>query len=172
MTVHVEKSSFDGLHEDHLRLNDPSNVACSLHTHSNSTHVIAVVPLNAEEDDDYLMFKNEITTTDNITNVITRKHLLEVQFYCKYPKRGNVTVGFTAHRKNVTVWERGFGTFTYNFEFYPDGQYQARIDPQSYPLDNDHDPMVVVHYNCTVNHHSTMVVVVALYNHSCTNNHN
>lgn len=170
MTVHVEKSSFNGLHEDNLRLNDPSNIACSLQTHSNSTHVIAVVPLNAcgtqievicfltllvfnvsvfihcmrtlafspfQEDDDYLMFKNEITTVDNITDVITRHHLLEVQFYCKYPKRGNVTMGFTAHREDVTVWEKGFGTFTYNFEFYPDDQYQARIDPQSYPLEYD-----------------------------------
>jgi len=45
MTVELDKSSFKGLSEDHLRLNDPSNTACSLH--SNSTHIIGVIPLNA-----------------------------------------------------------------------------------------------------------------------------
>lgn len=164
MTVHVEKSSFDGLHEDHLRLSDPSNIACSLQTHSNSTHVIAVVPLNAcgtqiEEDDDYLMFKNEITTVDNIADVITRKHLLEVQFYCKYPKRGNVTMAFTAHRKNVTVWEKGFGTFTYDFEFYPDGQYQARIDPRSYPLEYDLGSRIYMQIEATSSVNNTELFV-------------
>ncbi|KAE8297758.1 hypothetical protein D5F01_LYC04399 [Larimichthys crocea] len=142
MTVEVEKSSFARLHEEHLRLIDPSNTVCSLQTHSNSTHVIGVIPLNAcgteiEEDEENLIFKNEITTFDITQNTITRHHLLEVQFYCQYPKRGNVTLGFTAHRKNVTVWDKGFGTFTYNFEFYPNDQYQTRIDPILYPLEYD-----------------------------------
>ncbi|TKS70519.1 ZP domain-containing protein [Collichthys lucidus] len=141
MTVEVEKSSFAGLHEEHLRLIDPSNTVCSLQTHSNSTHVIGVIPLNdcgteIEEDEDNLIFKNEITMFDITQNTITR-HQLEVQFYCQYPKRGNVTLGFTAHRKNVTVLDKGFGTFTYNFEFYPNNQYQTMIDPNSYPLEYD-----------------------------------
>ena len=45
MTVEVNKSSFRGL-EGHLRLNDPSNVACSLESQQNSTHIIAVIPLS------------------------------------------------------------------------------------------------------------------------------
>ncbi|XP_044213750.1 uncharacterized protein LOC122986506 [Thunnus albacares] len=142
MTVEVEKSSLSGFHEDRLQLSDPTNIACSLQHHSNSTHVIAVIPLNAcgtqlEEDEDYLIFKNEITTVDNHRDLITRKHLLEVEFYCQYPKRGNVTLGFTAHRKNVTVWEKGFGTFTYQFEFYQTNQFQTMKDPNSYPLEYD-----------------------------------
>ncbi|XP_072235925.1 uncharacterized protein [Leuresthes tenuis] len=143
MTVEVDKSSFFGLQEDHLRLSDSSNTACSLERYSNSTHIIGVIPLNAcgtqiEEDDDNLIFKNEITTVqDNNSELITRKHLVEARFYCQYPKNGNVTLGFTAHRKNVTVWEKGFGTFTYQFEFYPDSQFRTRIDPNSYPLEYD-----------------------------------
>ncbi|KAM9318551.1 ZP domain-containing protein-like [Pholidichthys leucotaenia] len=142
MRVEVEKSSFRGLHEDHLRLSDPSNTVCSLETHSNSTHIIGVFPLNAcgtqiEEDDENLIFKNEITTVDNRRDLITRKHLLEVEFYCQYRKKGNVTLGFSAHRKNVTVWDKGFGTFTYQFEFYPDNQFRTMIDPSSYPLEYD-----------------------------------
>ncbi|XP_072235905.1 ZP domain-containing protein-like [Leuresthes tenuis] len=143
MTVEVDKSSFFGLQEDHLRLSDSSNTACSLERYSNSTHIIGVIPLNAcgtqiEEDDDNLIFKNEITTVqDDSSALITRKHLVEARFYCQYPKKGNVTLGFTAHRKNVTVWEKGFGTFTYQFEFYPDSQFRTRIDPNSYPLEYD-----------------------------------
>ncbi|XP_053183253.1 uncharacterized protein LOC128366510 [Scomber japonicus] len=142
MTVEVERSSLSGFHEDRLQLSDPANTACSLNNHSNSTHVIAVIPLNAcgtqlEEDDENLIFKNEITTVDDHRDLITRKHLLEVEFYCQYPKRGNVTLGFTAHRKNVTVWEKGFGTFTYQFEFYQNNQFQTRMDPNSYPLEYD-----------------------------------
>ncbi|XP_023257438.1 uncharacterized protein LOC111651662 [Seriola lalandi dorsalis] len=164
MTVHVDKSSFNGLHEDHLRLSDPTNTVCSLQTHSNSTHVIAVVPLNAcgtqiEEDDDNLIFKNEITTVDNSRDLITRKHLLEVQFYCEYPKRGNVTLGFTAHRENVTVWERGFGTFTYDFEFYPDNQYQTRIDPNSYPLEYDIGSKIYMQLEATSSVNNTELFV-------------
>ncbi|XP_029354698.1 ZP domain-containing protein-like [Echeneis naucrates] len=140
MTVHVDRASLHGITEDHLRLNDPSNTACSLQTHSNSSHITAVIPLNAcgtqiEEDGDNLLFRNELSLVDKSTDLITRKHQLEIQFCCQYPKRGNVTLGFTAHRKNVTVLEKGYGTFTYEFEFYPDNQYQKRIDPSSYPLE-------------------------------------
>uniref|UniRef100_A0AAQ5Z142 ZP domain-containing protein n=1 Tax=Amphiprion ocellaris TaxID=80972 RepID=A0AAQ5Z142_AMPOC len=138
MTILVEKASFSRLSEDHLRLNDPSNTICNLT--SNSTHIIGVVPLNQcgtqiEEDDDNLIFKNEITTYEDMRNVITRKHLLEVRFYCQYPKHGKVSQSFSVHRKNVTVWEKGMGTFTYGFEFYEDNSYRAMINPNSYPLE-------------------------------------
>ncbi|XP_060924507.1 zona pellucida sperm-binding protein 2-like [Limanda limanda] len=142
MTVSVEKASFPRLHEDHMQLNDPSNTACSLQRLSNSTHIIATIPLNAcgtqiEEDKVNLIFKNEISTVDNPRDLITRKHLMEVQFYCQYPKRGKASLGFVAHRKNITVWEKGFGTFTYQFEFYPNNQFQTRMDPAAYPLEYD-----------------------------------
>ena len=74
---------------------------------------------------------------DDHSDLITRKHLLEVEFYCQYPKRGNVTLGFTAHRKNVTVWEKGFGTFTYQFEFFHTDHFKTMMDPNSYPLEYD-----------------------------------
>ncbi|XP_014867450.1 PREDICTED: uncharacterized protein LOC106932976 [Poecilia mexicana] len=143
MKVEVDKTSLFGLQEDQLRLSDPSNTICSLDRHSNSSHIVAIVPLNEcgtqiEEDDDYLIFKNEITTKeDNPNELITRKHLVEARFYCQYPKRGNVTLSFSAHRKNVTVWEKGFGTFTYQFEFYQNDQFEAKYDPNSYPLEFD-----------------------------------
>lgn len=74
---------------------------------------------------------------DNTSALITRRHQLEVQFYCQYPKHGNVSLGFTAHRNNVTVMEKGFGTFTYQFEFYPNNQFHTMINPSLYPLEYD-----------------------------------
>ncbi|XP_034564513.1 uncharacterized protein LOC117830483 [Notolabrus celidotus] len=140
MTVEVDRAMCFHISEDHLRLSDPSNVVCNLKTHSNKTHIIAVFPLNAcgtqiEEDDEYLKFKNEITTIDNPRDSITRKNLLEIQFFCQYPKRGRVSENFLAHRKSVTVWEKGMGQFEYKFEFYPDTQFRTMIDPNSYPLE-------------------------------------
>ncbi|KAK5608069.1 hypothetical protein CRENBAI_005149 [Crenichthys baileyi] len=143
MKVEVEKASLFGLQEDHLRLSDPSNTICSLDRLSNSTHIVAIIPLNGcgtqiEEDEDNLIFKNEITSTDDAPNtLITRKNLVEARFYCQYPKRGNVTLSFLVHRKNIRVWEKGFGTFTYQFEFYQDDQFGAMFDPNSYPLEFD-----------------------------------
>ncbi|XP_077375412.1 uncharacterized protein LOC144017570 [Festucalex cinctus] len=139
MTVVVEKASLHWISLDHLRLSDPGNVECNLQTHSNSTHVVAVVPLYScgtqlEEDDDNLIFKNEITTVDNPRDIITRKHRLEVGFHCQYAKRGNVTQSFIGHRKNITVWEKGFGTFTYQFEFYPNNEFEIMYSPTLYPL--------------------------------------
>ncbi|KAM8877284.1 uncharacterized protein ACB058_003226 [Synchiropus picturatus] len=139
MTIAIEKASLPGLHEDHLRLTDPSNVACSFQIHSNHTHAVATFPLNAcgtqiEENNENLIFKNEVTSVENQTALITRKHLLELDFFCEYPKHGNVTLGFKTHRKNVTVWEKGFGTFTYGFEFY-NSTYGAMISPSLYPVE-------------------------------------
>ncbi|XP_070687511.1 ZP domain-containing protein-like [Pempheris klunzingeri] len=141
MRVEVKNSSFSGHRIDHLRLSDPST-ACSLKRNSDSTYVIADVPLNAcgtqmEEDNENLIFKNEITTVDNSRDLITRKHLVEVKFKCQYSKHGNVSLGFIAHRENITVWEKGLGTFTYQFEFYPDDKFRTKIDPSSYPLEYD-----------------------------------
>lgn len=93
--------------------------------------------MTLQEDEEHLIFKNEITTVDDSGALITRKHNLEVEFYCQYPKKGNVSLGFTAHRTMVEVFDKGFGTFTYQFEFYPNNQFRSIIDPSSYPLEYD-----------------------------------
>ncbi|XP_059211324.1 ZP domain-containing protein-like [Centropristis striata] len=71
---------------------------------------------------------------DNTADIITRKCLMELKFVCTYPKRGNVSQNFYAHREKVLVEEKGFGTFTYNFEFFPNGEYRAPFAPEEYPL--------------------------------------
>ncbi|XP_031668267.1 uncharacterized protein LOC116359573 [Oncorhynchus kisutch] len=164
MTVEVEKSSVTEIHEDHLRLNDPSNSACDLQRLSNSTHIIGVIPLNAcgtqiEEDDDNLIFKNQITTFDNPNDIITRHHQVEFQFYCQYAKRGNVSLGFTAHRDSITVVEKGFGTFTYQFEFYQTSQFANMVDPRDYPLDVEVKQMIYMDIEAVSTVNSTELFV-------------
>ncbi|XP_054476859.1 ZP domain-containing protein-like [Anoplopoma fimbria] len=137
MTVGVEKSSYPGVRVDHLQINQDPNTACSIR--SNSTHFYAVIPLNScgtelEETDENLIFKNRISMVPNSIDVITRKCLLEVKINCLYPKRGNVTLSFRAHRMNVEVVEKGFGRFKYQFEFYPNRKYISPYNPDSYPL--------------------------------------
>uniref|UniRef100_A0AAV2LUI3 ZP domain-containing protein n=1 Tax=Knipowitschia caucasica TaxID=637954 RepID=A0AAV2LUI3_KNICA len=162
--VEVEKATLPQLRYDHLRLSDPSNTVCSLQTHSNSTHVVANVPLNAcgtqiQEDDDYLLFKNEITTVDDPSAIITRRHQVEIKFFCQYAKRGNVSLSFSAHRENVTVWDRGFGSFTYGFEFFPDSQFVSRIDPWSYPLEYDVGQRIYMEIQATTTVNNTEMFV-------------
>ncbi|KAI1879143.1 hypothetical protein AGOR_G00253060, partial [Albula goreensis] len=135
MTVEVKISSIVGLHEDHLRLNDPS---CTLM--SNGTHVIGSMSLNScgtqlEEDAENLIFKNEITTVEDPTAVITRRHEVEIGFSCVYPKTGRVSLEFRAHKVPYVFTERGFGKFTYQFEFYHSSQFSQMVDPSTYPVE-------------------------------------
>ncbi|KAK2854257.1 hypothetical protein Q5P01_006918 [Channa striata] len=169
MTVEVDRSLLSGLREDHLQLSDSANAVCSLRKHSNRTHVIAVIPLNAcgteiEEDDKNLIFKNEITSTDSRRpGLITRKHKMEVKFSCQYSKKGIKTLEFTPHRRNVTVNEIGLGTFTYQFEFFPDDRFQMRFDPNSYPLKYDLGARIYMQIKATSSLNN-----VELFVESCT----
>ncbi|XP_076144021.1 uncharacterized protein LOC143126005 [Alosa pseudoharengus] len=137
MAIELETSISESitLHVDHLRLNDPS---CTLY--SNGTHVFANMSLNTcgttmEEDDDSLFFKNEIVSFDNQNDVITRINQVEFQFFCKYPKKSSVTLEFDTHRGPYVFIQKGFGTFSYQFEFFRSSQFQYRRDPKSYPLE-------------------------------------
>ncbi|KAG5839831.1 hypothetical protein ANANG_G00209220 [Anguilla anguilla] len=135
MTVELEKSSIIGLHEDHLRLNDASCTPTS-----NSTHVIAAMSLSScgtilEEDADNLIFKNEITSYDKLGDVITRKHQVEIGFSCSYPKKGNVSLEFRAHKIPFVFTEKGFGKFTYQFEFFHSDLFDRMVDPNTYPVE-------------------------------------
>lgn len=115
--------------------------------------------LALQEDSENLYFRNEITTVDNLTDVITRKHLLEVQFTCQYPKSQNMTLAFAVHRENVTVEEKGFGTFTYNFEFYTNSLFQTMEDPRSYPLEYEIGSRIYLQIEATTTVNNTELFV-------------
>lgn len=112
-----------------------------------------------QEDKENLYFRNEITTVDSLKDVVTRKHLLEVQFACQYPKRQNVTLAFRIHRENVTVVEKGFGTFTYTFEFYTNNQFRTMEDPSSYPLEYEIGTRIYMQIEATTTVNNTELFV-------------
>lgn len=119
--------------------------------------IINLLPF--QEDANNLYFYNEITTVDSLKDVVTRKHLLEVQFSCQYPKRQNLTLAFSIHRENVTVLEKGFGTFTYGFEFYTNSQFQTMEDPRSYPLEYDIGSRIYMEIEATTTVNNTELFV-------------
>ncbi|XP_051969881.1 CUB and zona pellucida-like domain-containing protein 1 [Xyrauchen texanus] len=137
MTVSVERATITGLHGGHLRLNNASCVV-----YFNNTHVFTNFSLNdcgtqIEETDDHLIFKNEILTYDNPNDIITRKHNIEIEVMCKYEKKSSVTLKFDARRPAINFTERGFGSFSYQFDFYQSSSFFNRKSPNSYPLEYD-----------------------------------
>ena len=120
-------------------------------------HYVSVLDL--QEDNDNLIFKNEITTFEDVRDIVTRKHLLEIGFSCQYPKRGNVTLGFTIHRDNFTLIERGFGMFTYSFEFYPDNHFGTMVSPSLYPLDYEVGEKIYMQIQATSSVNNTVLFV-------------
>ncbi|XP_016308526.1 uncharacterized protein LOC107662910 [Sinocyclocheilus anshuiensis] len=142
MVVEIEQLHSVGLHKDYLRLNDP---ACTLD--SNGTHVLANFSLNAcgtmiEEDEEYIIFKNEIFSTDDPNSIITRKHEVEIEFSCRYEKKNNISLEFTAQRHITTITEKGFGTLTYSFGLFKTANYHTEIDMTAYPAEYELGEMI------------------------------
>ncbi|XP_037615104.1 uncharacterized protein LOC119481861 isoform X2 [Sebastes umbrosus] len=140
MTVEVEKTHLIRRNKDILHLNDFRDASCSLKTHSNNTHLVAVMSLNecgtiVEEDADHIIFKNEISSADP-NQVISRHHDVEIVFSCVYPKHTNLTLGFT-HKNPYAFKEKGFGTFSFQFEFFESQRFRRQIDASTYPVDVD-----------------------------------
>uniref|UniRef100_A0A8C1LU47 ZP domain-containing protein n=1 Tax=Cyprinus carpio TaxID=7962 RepID=A0A8C1LU47_CYPCA len=142
MVVEIEQLHSVGLHKDYLRLNDP---ACTLD--SNGTHVVANISLNAcgtmiEEDEEYIIFKNEIFSTDDPNSIITRKHEVEIEFSCRYEKKNNISLEFTARKHITTITEKGFGTLTYSFGLFRTANFYTEIDVTAYPAEYELGEMI------------------------------
>ncbi|KAM4723142.1 uncharacterized protein WCC33_009369 [Rhinophrynus dorsalis] len=130
MTLFIAKSPGD---DNGWLLDDPRCLVTS-----NSTHHIASVAYNScgtktEETEDYIVFKNRVTSFHNTTDVITRKHQLAIPFNCSFPKKNRLSNAFRPQKAVYEFTEAGFGNFTYKFQFYTDKQF---IDIQTqYPLE-------------------------------------
>ncbi|XP_055029609.2 uncharacterized protein [Misgurnus anguillicaudatus] len=142
MSVLIERSTLPNITNKHLRLIDPS---CQ--PDINATYVYISIPLNGcgteiEETNEYLIFKNKIISYDNPSDIITRTYELEIDFLCKYRKRSNLTTEFDTRRHGINFTEIGFGSFSYEFEYYDSANFSNVIDPNSYPLEYDLGEMI------------------------------
>ncbi|XP_031416564.1 ZP domain-containing protein-like [Clupea harengus] len=134
--VVLEESGQIQLNKDNLRLSDPN---CILH--SNGTHLLANVPLDGcgtqiEDGGTYLIFKNRILSNDDPSTIIRRETDVDIEFCCNYSMQGDVLLSYIAHRPSLTFTKEGFGTFTYQFEFFQ-SQAFTQQDAKSYPLEFD-----------------------------------
>ncbi|XP_070687536.1 CUB and zona pellucida-like domain-containing protein 1 [Pempheris klunzingeri] len=138
ITVEVEKSYLIRRNEHSLHLNNFQDPSCNLSTRSNTTHLVAVMSLNMcgtliEEDDNNIIFKNEITSADP-SEIISRQHDVEIAFSCVYPKLTNLTLGFK-HKNPYAFSEKGFGSFTFKFEFFESQLFRQQVDASTYPVE-------------------------------------
>ncbi|CAN9506614.1 unnamed protein product [Ophioblennius macclurei] len=138
MKVELERTFLVRRNEDKLHLLDFRDASCSLKSRSNATHLVAVMSLNAcgthvEEDADTITFRNQITSADP-DEIITRNHVIDIAFSCAYPKKNNLTLGFR-HRDPFAFQERGFGTFTFEFEFFQSQRFRQQVDGSTYPVE-------------------------------------
>uniref|UniRef100_A0A8C5PI44 ZP domain-containing protein n=1 Tax=Leptobrachium leishanense TaxID=445787 RepID=A0A8C5PI44_9ANUR len=123
MTLYIAKSFLNGTSENDLQLNDPQCLVSAT-----STHYIASVGFNScgteiEETDDSIIFRNQVTSLDKITDVITRTNQVAVPFSCSFSKEERLSVSFRPQKVFFEFEEAGFGNFTYKFQFYTDDQF-------------------------------------------------
>ncbi|XP_063044492.1 uncharacterized protein LOC134438772 [Engraulis encrasicolus] len=140
--VSVSKASIPGIDQEWLRLNDPS---CSLA--SNDTHVMATISINTcgtvmEEEGDFLVFKNMITSFNNPNSVITRRRRVTIDFQCQYPKVASVHSHYLNTKSDYIFTEGSFGSFGYNFEIFSDSTFSTAIAPETYPVEYEMMQMI------------------------------
>ncbi|XP_029933848.1 deleted in malignant brain tumors 1 protein-like [Myripristis murdjan] len=162
MSVEVEKSYLVRRNEHILHLKDVNDPACNLAAQSNSTHLVATMSLNTcgttvEEDEDNIIFKNEITSADP-SDIISRHHDVEIVFSCVYPKRANLTLGYR-HKNPYAFTEKGFGAFTFQFEFFESERFRRQRDPNSYPVEVYLKQMIYMQINATTSIPNTELFV-------------
>ncbi|XP_029964185.1 zona pellucida sperm-binding protein 1-like [Salarias fasciatus] len=135
MAVVLEKASMPGIDVNFLRLQDPN---CSLS--ANATHITGAMSLHTcgttlEDDGDFMVFRNEIRSFEVSDAVITRRKSIRVGFSCRFPKALSVSSSFAVHKSEYVFTESGFGSFSYAFEIFRDGNFSERVLPDRYPVE-------------------------------------
>ncbi|KAL2088582.1 hypothetical protein ACEWY4_015481 [Coilia grayii] len=135
INVVMSKASIPGIDHKWLRMIDPS---CSLT--SNDTHVMATLSINTcgtvmEEEGDFLIFKNVITSFNTPGSVITRRAKVTIDFSCQYPKVVNVHGHYLNTKSDYIFTEASFGSFGYTFEIFTDNTFSTAVAPETYPVE-------------------------------------
>ncbi|XP_028298527.1 uncharacterized protein LOC114460857 [Gouania willdenowi] len=153
MMVEVEKTYLLRSYEDSLHLRSSyTSSECSLKTLSNSTHLVAVMSLDScgtyvEEDQDNILYKNGITSAEP-NKTISRKADVEIAFCCAFPKKNNLTLGFK-HKNPYAFKERGFGSFSFQFEFFQSQLFRQQVDASTYPVEVNLNQMMFMQIEAT-----------------------
>ncbi|XP_029000936.1 uncharacterized protein LOC114852587 [Betta splendens] len=163
--VEVEKDNLIRRNENKLHLFGFTDPSCNLAALSNSTHLVAEISLNAcgtliEEDETNIIFRNAITAADRRA-VISRNNDLELAFQCVYPKTSNLTLEFR-HKNPYAFTDQGFGTFSFQFEFFESQRFLRLINDSRYPVEVDVGQMMFMQIEA-----ATSIPNVELFVESC-----
>ncbi|XP_040926052.1 uncharacterized protein LOC114852586 [Betta splendens] len=163
--VEVEKDNLIRRNENKLHLFGFTDPSCNLAALSNSTHLVAEISLNAcgtliEEDDTNIIFRNGITAADPRA-VIYRNNDVDVGFQCVYPIRNNLTLEFR-HKNPYAFTDQGFGTFSFQFEFFESQRFFRLINGSRYPVEVDVGQMMFLQIEA-----ATSIPNVELFVESC-----
>lgn len=106
--------------------------------HSTLNWAISLVSFCAsQEDGDFIIFKNVITSLDEPGKIITRRGHVTIGFSCRYPKAINVYSHYLNKKSDYVFTEASFGSFSYTFEVFTDGNFTTAIAPSSFPVEYD-----------------------------------
>ncbi|CAN9506617.1 unnamed protein product [Ophioblennius macclurei] len=134
MLVVLDKASIPGIDVNFLQLQDPK---CSLA--SNETHIMGSMSLHTcgttmEDQGDFIVFKNEITSFELADAVITRRKTIKIGFSCQFPKTLSVSSSFSLSKSDYVFTESSFGSFGYAFQIFRDGNFSEGVRPDEYPV--------------------------------------
>ncbi len=164
ISIVVSKASMDGIDQNWLQLRDPTCSLTSNDTHILGTMSLNTCGttmdvcqlicsifeccstfslnfltfffvFNTEQDSgDFIVFKNEINSFENLNAVITRHNQVKFGFSCQYPKMAIVSNRYVNHKSDYIFTESSFGTFGYSFEVFSDSSFNSQVDPRLYPV--------------------------------------
>lgn len=83
---------------------------------------------------DYIVFRNEINSFELPTEVITRRRMVKIDFYCRFPKIMSISTFYTLHKSDYIFTESSFGSFAFSFEIFRESNFTDKVDPGSYPV--------------------------------------
>lgn len=82
----------------------------------------------------YIVFKNEIKTYVSPTDVINRREMVKIDFYCRFPKFVSISSSYTVHTSDYIFTESTIGNFPISFEIFHNSNFTDQVNSSSYPV--------------------------------------
>ncbi|XP_028330172.1 CUB and zona pellucida-like domain-containing protein 1 [Gouania willdenowi] len=99
------------------------------------------------EDQDNIFYENKITSAEP-NKTISRKADIEIAFSCAFPKKNHLTLRFK-HKNPYAFKERGFGSFSFQFEFFQSQLFRQKVDASTYPVEVNLNQMMFMQIKAT-----------------------
>lgn len=91
--------------------------------------------LFSQEEGDFIIFRNSISSFDAPSAIITRRGQVKIGFSCQYPKVVDVYSHYLNKKSDYIFTEVNFGSFGYVFEVFTDSNFATAVAPETYPVE-------------------------------------